>query len=135
MEHTPQLRRQLDPTEKTIILVGGNGKDGKTTTCSKMINENTGYISFDQIIWENDLDIFELQKLKRQSNHRYMVPIAFTHVDSNYEKFFKYTIQKINSINKDIILIDSFFFTKEEFYKRFYSDLRKTFRVWEMKRI
>jgi hypothetical protein len=135
MEHTPKLREQLNPFKKTIILVGGNGLDGKTTICSKMINENTGYISFDQLTWEDDLNIVGLHNIKRHPNYEYMIPNAFNHINSKYDVFYKYVEDRIDKIEKDIILIDSFYFTKEDFYKKFYSDLIKKYRVWEMKRI
>lgn len=134
MEHKPVLRKQKKETQKTVILIGGEGHIGKTTLCSKLINDNTGYISFDQMTWEDEIGIESLKKLKKIKNYRYCIPSAYKLIMTDYEKFESYSLQKIESINKDVVLLDSFYFTKDDFYKKFVPSLKKKYRVWDMKK-
>lgn len=135
MSHVPTPRKLEDEFQKTLILIGGKGKQGKTTLCSKLIKDDIGYISFDQMTWEDDLNILKIKNMKSLQSHRYMIPEAFKHIMPDYDKFLDYTIKKIDSIEKDIILIDSYYFIKDDFYKKFVSDIGNKYRIWEMKRL
>jgi|688.fasta_scaffold373635_2 hypothetical protein len=135
MEHIPKPREFKKKFQKTLILVGGEGYQGKTTLCAKLLKDDVGYISFDQMTWENDLGIEDIAKMKSLSDYPHRIPQALNRIISKYNIFLEYTIKKINSIDKDIILIDSFYFTNAEFYNRIVIDLTNQFRVWEMKKL
>lgn len=135
MSHIPILRKCPGPFRKTLILVGGQENHGKTTLCSKLLKNDVGYISFDQMTWEDDLNISKTKDMKSKRGHRYMIPNAFKYIMPDYNKFLDYTNKKIESIEQDIILIDSYYFTKDDFYKKFVSDIGNKYRIWEMKRL
>jgi archaellum biogenesis ATPase FlaH len=135
MEHIPKPRELKKQFQKTLILVGGEGLQGKTTLCAKLLKDDVGYISFDEMTWENDLGIEDIVKMKSLSEYPHRIPQALNHIIPKYNIFLEYTIKKINSIDKDIILIDSFYFTNAEFHNRIVIDLTNQFRVWEMKKL
>jgi len=135
MSYVPTARKLEDDFQKTLILVSGEPLIGKTTLCQKILNESLGYISFDQMIWENDLGIVELTEIKKKSDYMNIVDVAFVHIPPNYNIFLNYLLQKINNIEKDVILLDSYYFTKKEFLDRIVSDLKVRFRVWVMNQV
>ena len=135
MSYVPTPRKLEDDFQKTLILVSGEPLAGKTTLCQKILNESLGYISFDQMIWENDLGIVELTERKKKSDYMNIVDVAFENIPPNYNIFLNYLLQKINNIEKDVILLDSYYFTKKEFLDRIVSDLKVRFRVWVMNQV
>lgn len=132
MSYVPRPRKLEGDFQKTLILVNGEPLDGKTTICQKILNESLGYISFDQMIWEDDLGIVELTERKKKSDYMNIVDVAFEHVLPNYTIFLNYLLRKIDNIEKDVIILDSYYFTKKEFLNHIVSDLRVRFRVWIM---
>ena len=87
MSYVPRPRKLEGDFQKTLILVNGEPLDGKTTICQKILNESLGYISFDQMIWEDDLGIVELTERKKKSdkkenNNKHFVHVFILHFKS-----------------------------------------------------
>jgi hypothetical protein len=124
-------RPQTKKFNKTIILVGGVSYKGKTTLCSKLMNEDTGYISLEKLFKNDILGIPEIKEYNDKFGENATALESL--VKKNKDKYFQVLISEIDKINKSIILIDGTITTSPFFLSLLKEKGR--YNIWSMKKI
>lgn len=135
--NTPKLRPEPSNIKRTLILVSGESKDGKSFLSSQLMNENIDYISMDKVVvLDTKIEDIESFKNKLRSPVDEVNKIN-EYINKKSSKEFISNLFKmyIDKCNKKTILIDGHIFI----FDNIMNEIRKkcvetSTRIWVIKK-
>ena len=135
----PGMRKLEGEYYKTIVIVLGQVKDGKSTICNVLWNEEVNYLSADAMGLQTDHDIVEILSFLKEygESAKFYIGTLNQIINKNCGvKFVDYIFDKYikNNENKNILLDGHIFIypTIKEYFVKKYKEQK--YRVWELKR-